>query len=404
MATVSDTDKAKEARQKIQQESLVLHEKTKGKVSITSKMPLKEKRDLSLAYTPGVAEPCRKIAKNKADVYKYTFKGNSVAVVSDGSAVLGLGNIGPEAGLPVMEGKAVLFKEFGGVDAYPIVLATQDTEEIIKAVKLIAPTFGGINLEDISAPRCFEVEERLKRELDIPVFHDDQHGTAVVVTAALKNALKIVKKDMTKVKIVLNGAGAAGMAITKMLLSSGAKDILLCDTTGIIYLGRKDNMNKAKEEMAKATNKQGIKGDLTLAMKGADVFIGISGPNTVTKDMVKSMNKDAIIFAMANPDPEILPEDAKAAGARIIATGRSDFPNQVNNVLAFPGIFRGALDAKATQINEAMKLAASEALAACVPNPTENMIIPDALDRSVSAKVAAAVKEAAIKSGVVRKN
>lgn len=398
----SATEKRPDARKKIQEESLQLHIKAKGKVSIQSKMPLANKHDLSLAYTPGVAEPCRMIAKNKDDVYKYTFKGNSVVVVSDGSAVLGLGNIGPEAGLPVMEGKAILFKEFGDIDAFPICLATQDVDEIVAVVKAIAPTFGGINLEDIAAPRCFEVEERLKRELNIPVFHDDQHGTAIVVFAALSNALKVVKKSLGDAKIVVNGAGAAGIATARMLLSAGARSIVLCDKNGIIYKGRKENMNSVKEDAARRTNSAMLKGDLGVALRGADVFIGMSGANLLTAAMVKTMNKDAIVFAMANPDPEILPDDAKAGGALVIATGRSDFPNQVNNVLAFPGVFRGALDARASQINEEMKMAAAQALAACVKNLTAESIIPDPLDRSVAQKVARAVMEAAVKSGVAR--
>ncbi|MBI5398794.1 NAD-dependent malic enzyme [Candidatus Woesearchaeota archaeon] len=399
---VSATGSTPDARKKIQDESLQLHVNTRGKVSIQSKMPLANKHDLSLAYTPGVAEPCRMIAKNKDDVYKYTFKGNSVAVVSDGSAVLGLGNIGPEAGLPVMEGKAVLFKEFADIDAFPICLATQDSDEIVAAVKAIAPTFGGINLEDIAAPRCFEIEERLKRELDIPVFHDDQHGTAIVVLAALSNALKVVKKPIGDVKMVMSGAGAAGIATMRMLLSAGAKNIILCDKQGIIYKGRKENMNEAKHDAARRTNSAMLKGDLGAALRGADVFIGMSGANLLTAEMVKTMNKDAIVFAMANPDPEILPGDAKAGGAKVIATGRSDFPNQVNNVLAFPGVFRGALDVRASQINEEMKMAAVQALAACVKNPTAELIIPDPFDKSVAQKVSKAVKEAAVKSGVAR--
>lgn len=393
---------ASDTRGKIQNESLILHERTKGKVCIQSKVLLTNRRDLSLAYTPGVAEPCRMIAANKSEVYTYTFKGNTVAVVSDGSAVLGLGNIGPEAALPVMEGKAILFKEFGNVDAFPICLATQISEEIIAVVKAIAPGFGGINLEDIAAPRCFEIEERLKKELDIPVFHDDQHGTAIVVFAALQNALKVVCKKLPDVRIVVSGAGAAGIATTKMLLSAGAKQIILCDKHGIIYQGRKENMNEYKVKLADVTNKEKVKGVVGDALNGADVFIGMSSANLLTTAMVRTMKKDAIVFAMANPDPEILPDDAKAGGAKVVATGRSDFPNQVNNVLAFPGVFRGALDARARDINEEMKMAAAEALAACVQNPQPDFILPDPLDKRVAQKIAQAVKEAAVTSRVSR--
>ncbi|MBU0536262.1 MAG: NAD-dependent malic enzyme [Nanoarchaeota archaeon] len=372
-------------------ESLKAHKEKKGKIAISNKFgPLKTKDDLSIAYTPGVAEPCREIAKDKSKVYDYTSKGNMVAIVTDGTAVLGLGNIGPEAGLPVMEGKAILFKEFGNVDAFPICLDTKDTEEIIKIVKAIAPGFGGINLEDISAPRCFEIEERLKKELDIPIFHDDQHGTAVVTLAGLINALKIVRKKPADLKVVFNGAGAAGIAVAKIFREYGVGNIVMCDTKGVIYKGRKEGMNKYKEGFAAETDAR----TLAEAIKGADVFVGVSVAGAVTKEMVKSMNKDSIIFAMANPVPEIMPDEAKKAGARIIATGRSDFPNQINNVLAFPGIFRGALDARARDITEKMKLAAANALASCVDKPSEEMIIPSALDRSVALRVAEAVKKA----------
>ena len=374
----------------IGQKSLDMHKLRKGKISVTNKCcPLRTKEDLSIVYTPGVAEPCKEIAKDKSKVYDYTAKGNLVAVVTDGTAVLGLGDIGPEAAMPVMEGKAVLFKEFGDVDAFPICLATKDVDKIVETVKLISPGFGGINLEDISAPRCFEVEERLKKELDIPVFHDDQHGTAIVVLAGLTNALKIVGKKFENVKIVFNGAGAGGIAVAKILRNAGAKNITMCDTKGVIYKGRKEGMNPYKEEFAADTKAR----TLADAMKGADVFIGVSVADAVTKDMVKSMNKDAIVFAMANPVPEIMPDEAKAGGARIIATGRSDFPNQINNVLAFPGVFRGALDARA-KITEKMKLAAAKALAGMIEKPTEEKIIPYALDKGVAQAVAKAVKEA----------
>ncbi len=371
--------------------SIKMHIKHKGKIEVISKIPVITKDDLSTAYTPGVAQPCREIAKDKELAYKYTMKQNMVAVISDGSAVLGLGNIGPEAALPVMEGKALLFKEFAGVDAFPIVLDTQDTEEIIKTIKHIAPGFGGINLEDISAPRCFEIEERLIKELNIPVMHDDQHGTAIVVLAGLINALKLANKQKENVKVILSGAGAAGIAITKLLLKFGVKNILLCDTKGIIYQGR-TGLNSTKEMIAKITNLQKIKGSLADALSEADIFIGISAPGVVTKEMVESMNEKAIIFAMANPTPEIMPDIAKAAGAFIIATGRSDFPNQVNNVLAFPGIFRGALDARITKITDDMKISVAQAIAAHVSNPTVDNIIPSALDKSVAVAVAKAVK------------
>ncbi|GLC28971.1 NAD(P)-dependent malic enzyme [Clostridium omnivorum] len=385
------------------EESLKLHEEKVGKINVTSKVAVNTRDDLSLAYTPGVAEPCRKIHENKENVYKYTSKGNLVAVVTDGTAVLGLGDIGPMAGLPVMEGKAILFKEFADVDAFPICLDTKNVDEIVKAVKLIAPGFGGINLEDIGAPRCFEVEERLKKELDIPVFHDDQHGTAIVVLAGLINALKVVEKKIEDIKVVVNGAGAAGTAIAKLLLSSGVKNLIACDKVGILYKGI-ENVDEAKKELAKITNLDNIKGTLADALVGADVFIGVSAPGIVTQEMVRTMNKDSILFAMANPTPEIMPDDAKAAGARVIGTGRSDFPNQVNNVLAFPGIFRGALDVRAKEINEEMKIAAAYAIASMIKDEdlNDNNVIPYALDRTVAANVAEAIKEAARKSGAAR--
>ncbi|MCR5256029.1 MAG: NADP-dependent malic enzyme [Acetatifactor sp.] len=375
------------------EKALKMHEEWKGKLSVEAKAPVKSREDLAIAYTPGVAEPCKVIAENKEEAYKYTWKSNTIAVVSDGSAVLGLGNIGPEAAMPVMEGKAVLFKEFGGVNAVPICLDTQDTEEIIKAVTYLAPTFGGINLEDISAPRCFEIEERLKATLDIPVFHDDQHGTAIVVLSALINALKITGKKKEECRIVINGSGAAGIAIAKLLLRYGFKYVTLCDRTGIISNNR-DNLNAVKKEMAGITNLEGKDGKLADALVGADIFVGVSAPNSVTKDMVRSMNKDAIIFAMANPVPEIMPDEAKEAGARIIGTGRSDFPNQINNVVAFPGIFKGALEGRAKQITEEMKLAAAEAIAASVSDDELDVehIMPEAFNPKVAEAVAKAVK------------
>jgi malate dehydrogenase (oxaloacetate-decarboxylating) len=379
-----------------EEEALRLHEKSRGKIAVKSKVKLKNKKDLALAYTPGVAEPCRQISKNKELVYRYTSKGNLVAVVTDGSSVLGLGNIGAEAALPVMEGKCVLFKTFANIDAFPICLATQDTNEIVEAIKGIAPTFGGINLEDISAPRCFEIEERLKA-LDIPVFHDDQHGTAVVILAGLINALKVTGKEKEKIKTVISGAGAAGIATAKMLLNFGIKNIILLDSAGAIYSGRKENTNPAKEEIARLTNREKLPGKLADIIKGADVFIGVSAPRVLTKEMVKTMNK-AVVFAMANPTPEIMPEEAREAGAVIVATGRSDFPNQINNVLCFPGIFRGALDAGAKQINEEMKLAAAHAIADSV-EPTPEKIVPDVFDKKLVRRIAAAVKKAAKKSG-----
>lgn len=375
------------------EKALLLHEEWKGKLETVSKCAIKTREDLALAYTPGVAEPCKIIAEDKEQAYKYTVKSNTIAVVSDGSAVLGLGNIGPYAAMPVMEGKAVLFKEFGNVNAVPICLDTQDTEEIIKTVINIAPAFGGINLEDISAPRCFEIEERLKAALDIPVFHDDQHGTAIVVLAGIINALKITGKRKEECRIAVNGAGAAGIAITKLLLRDGFKDIIMCDRSGIISSDR-EGLGDVKKQIAEITNLSHKNGTLADAVNGADIFIGVSAPGSLTKEMVASMNKDAIIFAMANPVPEIMPDEAKAAGARIIGTGRSDFPNQINNVVAFPGIFRGALEGRAPQITEEMKLAAAYAIAGLVPDSelNEDNILPEAFDTRVADAVSQAVK------------
>ena len=375
------------------EKALELHEQWKGKLDTVSKTRVDSREALALAYTPGVAEPCKVIAKDKDAAYKYTIKSNTILVVSDGSAVLGLGNIGPEAAMPVMEGKAVLFKEFGGVNAVPICLDTQDTEEIIKAVTWLAPGYGGVNLEDISAPRCFEIEERLKATLDIPVFHDDQHGTAIVVLAALINALKIVNKEAKDCKVVVNGSGAAGIAITKLMLNYGFKNAILCDSKGIICDGM-DGLNPVKQQMAKITNPNHEMGKLADAVKGADIFVGVSAPGVLTADMVKTMNSDSIILAMANPVPEIMPDEAKAAGARIVGTGRSDFPNQVNNVVAFPGIFKGALEGRAKQITEEMKMAAALALANLVPayELNEDNILPEAFNPNVADTVAAAVK------------
>ncbi|SEI43577.1 malate dehydrogenase (oxaloacetate-decarboxylating) [Lachnospiraceae bacterium A10] len=376
------------------EKAIELHRNWNGKIETTPKSHVNTREDLALAYTPGVAAPCRIIAENKAEVYNYTLKANTVAVVSDGSAVLGLGNIGPEAAMPVMEGKCVLFKEFGGVNAFPIVLATQDTEEIIQAVKAIAPTFGGINLEDISAPRCFEIEERLKKELDIPVFHDDQHGTAIVVLAGIINALRVVHKEKETCRVVVNGAGSAGIAITKLLLRYGFKDVTMCDRLGIIGPDYPD-LNWMQKEMTQVTNLDQKTGTLADAMKSADIFVGVSAPGIVTKEMVQSMNKDAILFAMANPTPEIMPDLAKEAGAKVIGTGRSDFPNQVNNVVAFPGIFKGALEGHAKEITEEMKLAAATALADLVPEEqlSDDFILPEAFDPRVSEVVAKAVRD-----------
>jgi len=375
------------------EKALLMHEKWNGKLETVSKSPVKSREDLSIAYTPGVAEPCKIIAENKEAAYKYTMKANTVAVVSDGSAVLGLGNIGPYAAMPVMEGKAVLFKEFGGVNAVPICLDTQDTEEIIKAVTYLAPGFGGINLEDISAPRCFEIEERLKEILDIPVFHDDQHGTAIVVLAGIINALKVVGKKKEDCRVVVNGAGSAGVAITKLLLTYGFPNIIMCDKVGIVSKNT-EGLNWMQQKMTEVTNLNNETGSLADALKGADIFVGVSAPNIVTPEMVASMNHDSILFAMANPVPEIMPDVAKAAGARVVGTGRSDFPNQVNNVVAFPGIFKGALEGRATQITEEMKLAAAEAIAGLVPEEelNEDNIMPEAFNPKVAELVAQAVK------------
>jgi malate dehydrogenase (oxaloacetate-decarboxylating) len=390
----------------IYSESLKLHKKLKGKLDVKSKVKLKSRKDLSLLYTPGVAQASKEIAKNKEKIYAYTGKGNTIAVVSDGSAVLGLGNIGPEGALPVMEGKCILFKELAGIDAFPICLNTQDVDEICNCVKNIEPTFGGINLEDISSPRCFLIEEKLKKTLDMPVFHDDQHGTAVVVFAALINALKLTKRKLSEIKAVINGAGAAGIAIAKFLLNAGVKDILVCDRNGIIYKGRKKNMNFIKEKIALLTNPRSLKGGLKDAVYSRNLFIGVSAPNCLSKEMIKTMEKDPIIFAMANPVPEVMPEEAKKAGVRIIGTGRSDLPNQINNVLGFPGIFRGALDVRARVINEPMKLAASYAIASIIPQHklSEDYFIPTPLDRSVVPEVVSRVAEAAIESKVARVN
>ncbi|MGL5087989.1 MAG: NAD(P)-dependent malic enzyme [Cetobacterium sp.] len=384
--------------------SLELHETHLGKIEVVSKVAVTNKEELSLAYSPGVAAPCLAIKENKENVYKYTSKGNMVAVVTDGSAVLGLGNIGPEAALPVMEGKAILFKQFAGVDAFPICLDTQDTEEIIRAVKLIAPGFGGINLEDISAPRCVEIETRLKEELNIPVFHDDQHGTAIVVVAALINSFKLVNKTFETAKFVVSGAGAAGSSIIKLLIKMGAKDIVANDIDGIINRDNIADYNFLKAEIANITNLQNIKGGLFEAVEGRDVFIGVSAANILSIDMVKSMNKDAIVFAMANPNPEIMPEDAIAGGAKIVGTGRSDYPNQVNNVLAFPGIFRGALDAKAKKITEEMKIAAAVGISKLVSEDELNpeFVIPDAFDLRVATVVAEEVKRIAKEQNITR--
>lgn len=376
------------------EKALQMHEQWNGKLETTAKAHVNSREDLAIAYTPGVAEPCKVIAKDPEAAYKYTIKSNTVAVVSDGSAVLGLGNIGALAAMPVMEGKAVLFKEFGGVNAVPICLDTQDTEEIIRTVVNIAPAFGGINLEDISAPRCFEIETRLKELLDIPVFHDDQHGTAIVVLAGIINALKVTKKEKETCRVVVNGAGSAGVAITKLLLNYGFKDITMCDINGIISKDS-ENLNWMQKEMAKVTNLKNASGTLADALKGADIFVGVSAPGIVTKDMVASMNKDAILFAMANPVPEIMPDLAKAAGAKVVGTGRSDFPNQVNNVIAFPGIFKGALEGRASQITEEMKLAAAKAIAGLVPDEelSEDNILPQAFDPCVAETVSRAIKE-----------
>jgi malate dehydrogenase (oxaloacetate-decarboxylating) len=384
-------------------ESLRLHGEWKGKIEVVATVPTKSKQDLSLAYTPGVAQPCLEIQKDVNKSYELTRRWNMCLVVTDGTAVLGLGDIGPEAGMPVMEGKCVLFKSFGDVDAFPLCIKSKDVDEIVNTVYLISGSFGGVNLEDIAAPRCFEIEKKLKEKCDIPIFHDDQHGTAVVTLAGLLNALKVVGKKKEEVKIVMNGAGAASISITKLLLSCGFKNIKLCDRSGIIHKGR-DHMNPVKDEMAEVTNLEGQKGALADAMVGADVFIGVSAPGTVTTEMVKSMAKDAIVFACANPTPEIFPDDAKAGGARVIATGRSDYPNQINNVLAFPGIFRGTFDVRASDINDAMKIAAAQALAGLIAQDelSEESIIPAPFDPRVKDAVATAVAKAARESGVAR--
>ena len=383
--------------------ALEKHAEWKGKIEVVAKAPVKTADDLSIAYTPGVAAPCLAIQKDINKSYELTRRWNLCAVITDGSAVLGLGDIGPEAGMPVMEGKCVLFKAFGDVDAFPLCVKTKDVDEFVNTVALISGSFGGINLEDIAAPRCFEIEKKLKERCDIPIFHDDQHGTAVITLAGLENALKVVGKKMTDIKVAVSGAGAAATAITKLLISAGVKDITMCDRKGAIYEGR-PGLNWIKEEMSHITNPNKYQGSLADVMKGADVFVGVSAPGTVTQDMVRSMNKDAILFACANPTPEIFPDEAKAAGARIVSTGRSDYPNQINNVLAFPGIFRGAFDVRASDINEEMKLAAAKALAELIPEDelNEENIIPQAFDPRVGKAVAAAVAEAARKSGVAR--
>ena len=388
----------------LREEALHMHRENKGKLESKSKVKVENAKDLSLAYSPGVAEPCKEIYEKPETVYEYTMKGNMVAVVTDGTAVLGLGNIGPEAALPVMEGKAVLFKSFAGVDAFPICLNTNDVDKIVETVKLLEPTFGGVNLEDITAPNCFLIEERLKKEMNIPVFHDDQHGTAIVTTAGLVNALKMANKKLSEVKVIANGAGAAGIAIIKLLHHFGVRDIIMCDTKGAIYEGRPVGMNSVKNEVAKFTNIQNQAGSLKDVIQGADVFIGVSAEGALTSEMVKTMNRDPIIFAMANPNPEIQPDLAKAAGALVVGTGRSDFPNQVNNVLAFPGIFRGALDVRATHINEKMKVAAVHAIAGLIDDEDlhADYVIPGPFDPRVAPAVAAAVAKAAMETGVAR--
>lgn len=390
----------------LKEQALEMHRKNRGKVEVVSKTPLRNKQDLSLAYTPGVAEPCKEIHADPEKIYEYTCKGNLVAVVTNGTAVLGLGDIGPGAGMPVMEGKAVLFKSFAGVDAFPVCLDTKDPNEIVNIVKCMEPTFGGINLEDISAPVCFEVESKLKEISNIPVFHDDQHGTAIVVCAAMLNALKVVSKNAAEVRVVVNGAGAAGIAVTKLLMVLGVRDVVLCDSKGAIFEGRTYGMNPYKEEIAKTTNRRKLSGKLADVIKGADVFIGVSAAGCVTREMVESMAKDAVVMAMANPVPEIMPDEAKAAGAKVVATGRSDFPNQINNVLAFPGVFRGALDARATAINEEMKLAAVYAISDIVTEDelSAEYIIPGPFDPRVAPAVAANVAKAAQSSGVAQVN
>lgn len=389
----------------IAERSLALHEEKAGKLSVESKVAINSRDDLSLAYTPGVAEPCKKIAEDVEEAYRYTAKGNLVGVITDGTAVLGLGDIGPEAAIPVMEGKAVLFKEFAGVDAFPICLATKETDEIVQTIVNLAPTFGGINLEDISSPRCFEIEKQLDEKLDIPVFHDDQHGTAIVVSAGILNSLKLVNKQLDEIKVVLNGPGAAGTAIVKMLLELNVKDVVVCDEHGILYEGRPVPLFDHKLELAKITNKEGLTGDLSQALVGADVFVGVSIGGIVTEAMIQSMNRDAIVFAMANPVPEIMYHEAKQAGARVVGTGRSDFPNQINNVLAFPGIFKGALAVRATTINAEMKFAAAQAIADMIPADelTEENVIPEALNKEVAKQVAHYVAQAAIETGVAKR-
>lgn len=388
----------------LRDEALHMHKVNKGKLSTEPKVQVRNARDLSLAYSPGVAEPCKEIYDRKETVYDYTMKGNMVAVVSDGSAVLGLGNIGPEAAMPVMEGKSVLFKSFAGVDSFPICLASNNVEEIVQTVKLMEPTFGGVNLEDIAAPNCFIIEERLKKEMNIPIFHDDQHGTAIVTVAGLINALKLIGKSFSDIKVIANGAGAAGIAIIKLLYSFGVRDMIMCDSKGAIFEGRSYGMNDVKDQVAKMTNKDNQEGSMEEMLEDADVFIGVSVGGLLSQDMVEKMNDDPIIFAMANPDPEIMPGEAKEAGAKVIGTGRSDFPNQVNNVLAFPGIFRGALDVRATRINEKMKVAAAEAIASLITEEELNAdyVIPAPFDSRVAPLVASSVARAALESGVAR--
>ena len=388
----------------IAEQSLELHKQWKGKIEVASKVSVKTREDLSLAYTPGVAEPCLEIQKDISKSYEYTNRWNSCLVVTDGTAVLGLGDIGPEAGMPVMEGKCVLFKEFGDVDAFPLCIKSKEVDDIVNTIYLISGSFGGVNLEDISAPRCFEIEKRLKEKCDIPIFHDDQHGTAVITLAGLTNALRLVGKNKEEIRLVINGAGAAAISITRLLLTAGIRNITLCDRTGAIYEGREAGMNPVKEEIARVTNPECLSGGLADVVKGADAFIGVSAPGILTTDMVKTMAKDAIIFACANPTPEIFPDDARAGGARVIATGRSDFPNQINNVLAFPGIFRGAFDVRARDINDAMKLAAAKALAGLISDEelSEDYIIPAAFDPRVGLTVAAAVADAPRASGGAR--
>ena len=389
----------------LREEALKMHKENQGKLTVQSKVPLRDAKDLGLAYSPGVAEPCIDIFEDESKVYDYTIKGNLVAVVSNGTAVLGLGNIGPKAAMPVMEGKALLFKAFADVDAFPLCLDTTDSDKIVETVKLLEPTFGGVNLEDIAAPQCFEIEDRLKKICNVPIFHDDQHGTAIVTAAGLLNALKLANKKIEEIRVVANGAGSAGVAIVKLLLSMGVKDVILCDTKGIIYEGRPNGMNSFKEEMTRITNKEQKQGSLADALVGADVFVGVSAPGVLTKEMIRSMNADSIIFAMANPVPEIMPKEAIEAGAIVVGTGRSDFPNQVNNVLAFPGIFRGALDVQAKEINEEMKLAAVQAIAGLIADEElhADHVIPDPFDPRVAAHVAAAVATAAMETGVAQK-